>query len=126
MIIDTDVLVWYLRGNNNAYKVITENIPFKISVITYFELLQGMDDKTELRALQKQLKKWSTEIIQINESISKYAMFLVENFNLSHFLESSDALIAATSLENSEILLTANNKHYSYIPNIQVQKFKPH
>ena len=124
MIIDTDVLIWHLRGNINAKKIITANIPFKISVINYLELVQGMQDKRELMALQKQLKKWATEIIQISESISTYAMFLVENYFLSHSLESGDAIIAATALEKNEILLTSNYKHYSFVPNIQIQKFK--
>jgi len=123
MLIDSDVLIWYLRGNTKAKKIITANIPFKISVINYLELLQGMQDKNELRDLQKQLKNWSTKIIQINENISTYAMFLVENYYLSHALETGDAIIAATALENNEILLTANYKHYGFIPNIQVQKF---
>ena len=125
MLIDTDVLIWYLRGNTNAQKIITANIPFKISVINYLELIQGMRDKNELRALQKQLKKWSAEIIQINESISTYAMFLTENYFLSHSMEAADAIIAATTIEKSEVLLTVNYKHYGYIPNIQIQKFKP-
>jgi len=125
VIIDTDVLIWYLRGNANAKKVLAANIPFKISVINYLELVQGMNDKLELKALQKQLKKWSTKIIQINESISTYSMFLVENYYLSHSLEAGDAIIAATALENNETLLTANYKHYSFIPNIQVKRFKP-
>ena len=125
MILDTDVLIWYLRGNAAAKKAVTANIPFKISVINYLELVQGMRDKDELRALQKQLKNWSTEIIQINESISTHAMFLVENYCLSHSMESGDAIIAATALENNEILLTANHKHYGFVPNIQVQKFTP-
>ena len=123
MIIDTDVLIWYLRGNINAKKTITANIPFKISIINYMELIQGMQNKNELWALQKQLKKWSTEIVQINESISAYAMYLVENYFLSHSMEAADAIIAATAMEKNEILLTANYKHYSFIPNIQVQKF---
>jgi len=125
VIIDSDVLIWYLRGNVNAHKIISNNIPFKISVINYLELIQGMRDKNELRVLQKQLKKWSTEIIQINENISTYAMFLVENYYLSHSMENGDAIIAATALDKNEVLLTANYKHYGYIPNIQVQKFKP-
>ena len=124
MIIDTDVLIWHLRGNIKAKKIIEANIPFKISVINYLELIQGMQDKNELRTLQKQLSNWSTEIIQINDSISIHAMFLVENYYLSHSLETGDAIIAATAMDKNEILLTANYKHYSFIPNIHVQKFK--
>jgi len=125
LIIDTDVLIWYLRGDSNAQKAILANIPFKISVINYLELVQGMRNKNELRALQKQLKRWSVKIIQINESISTYASFLVENFYMSHSMETADAIIAATSIEHNETLLTANHKHYGFIPNILIKKFKP-
>ncbi|MDR1316846.1 MAG: type II toxin-antitoxin system VapC family toxin [Spirochaetales bacterium] len=125
MLIDTDVLIWYLRGNEKARKIISNNIPFKISVINYLELLQGMKSKNELKLLQKYLRQWSVEIIQINENISTRAMFLVEDYFLSHSLELPDAIIAAASLERQEILLTANDKHYKYIPNMQLRKFKP-
>jgi predicted nucleic acid-binding protein len=125
MVIDSDVLIWYLRGNKNAQNAINKNIPFKISVINYMEVIQGMKDKRELKLLQKYLRKWSVEIIQINENISTRAMFLVEDYYLSHSLELGDAIIAATTLENQEILLTSNDKHYKFIPNIQINKFKP-
>jgi predicted nucleic acid-binding protein len=125
LIIDTDVLIWYLRGNKNAQKVINANIPFKISVINYMELLQGLRDKEEYRTLQKCLKNWSTEIIQINENISSRAMFYVEDYCLSHSMELGDAIIAATALECRENLLTANERHYRFIPNIQISKFMP-
>jgi predicted nucleic acid-binding protein len=125
MLIDTDVLIWYLRGNKNAQNIVHENIPFKISVINYLELIQGMENKRELKLLQKSLRKWTVEIIQIKETISTRAMFLVEDYFLSHSLELSDAIIAATSLERQEDILTANDKHYKFIPNIQVTKFNP-
>ena len=125
MIIDTDVLIWYLRGNRNARKIVDENVPFKISVINYMELLQGMKDKSELHIFQKYLSEWSIKIIQVSENISSRAMFLVEDYCLSHTMEFGDAIIAATALEYHEIILTANEKHYGFIPNIKISKFKP-
>jgi predicted nucleic acid-binding protein len=125
MLIDTDVLIWYLKGNKNAQNIISNNIPFKISVINYMELIQGMKNKNELKILKKYLKKWCVEIVQINENISAKAMFLVEDYFLSHSLELSDAIIAATSLEKQETIITANDKHYKYIPNIQLKLFRP-
>ena len=124
MLIDTDVLIWYLRGNENARRVINSVIPFKISVISYVELVQGVDNKKELKVLQKQLKSWSTELIQITENISTRAMFFVEDYYLNKSLELADAMIAATAIEKNEILLTANDKHYNFIPNIRINKFR--
>jgi predicted nucleic acid-binding protein len=125
VVIDTDVLIWYLKGNKNARDIINANIPFKISIINYVELIQGMDDKRSLNILKEQLKNWSVEVLHINENISIKAMNLVENYYLSHSLELADSVIAATVLENNEILITANDKHYQYIPDIQIKIFRP-
>lgn len=125
MIIDSDVIIWELRGNPGAKKVIHSNIPFSISVVTYIEIVQGMRNKQELSLFIKQLAKWHVNIIHVNNDISTRAMIYVEEFFLSHSMELADSLIAATCINNSEVLLTANEKHYKHIPNIQLVKFKP-
>jgi hypothetical protein len=125
LIIDTDVIIRELRGNLSAKKVIHANIPFSISVVTYIEIVQGMRNKQELNKFIKQLAKWNVNIIQLSNDISTRAMIYVEEFFLSHSMELADSLIAATCINNSEALLTANDKHYKHIPNIQLVKFKP-
>ena len=40
-------------------------------------------------------------------------------------VRNSHAIIAATAQEKNEVLLTGNNIHYSFIPNIQLKIFKP-
>jgi predicted nucleic acid-binding protein len=125
LIIDTDVIIWELRGNLSAKQIIHSSIPFNISVVTYIELVQGMRNKQELDKFIKQLAKWNVNIIQMNNDISTRAMIYVEEFFLSHSMELSDSLIAATCINNSEIILTANDKHYKHIPNIQLKKFEP-
>jgi predicted nucleic acid-binding protein len=123
LIIDTDVLIWHLRGNEKAKELIHKSIPFSISVVTYIEIIQGMRDKKEMSSLIKQLAKWNVDIIQINQDISTRAMIYVEQYHHSSAMELADALIAATCINNSEILITGNEKHYKYIPNIQIKKF---
>jgi len=125
MIIDTDVLIWYFKGNKNALNVIKKHTPFSISVITYMELIQGMRNKNELQMLKKYLTKWNIKILQINENISGKSMFLVENYYLSHSLELGDAIIGVTARENQEILLTSNYKHYKIIQDLNIEIFKP-
>ncbi|MDX9800290.1 MAG: type II toxin-antitoxin system VapC family toxin [Spirochaetia bacterium] len=125
MIIDTDVIIWYLRGNEKAKELLYKNIPFKMSVITYMEIVQGMKDKKELLVFQKHIRKWDVEIVQIYTEISSRAMFFVEDYFLSHSMELSDAIIAATGIQTKDVIITANDKHYKFIPNIQLEKFKP-
>jgi predicted nucleic acid-binding protein len=45
MLVDTDVLVWYMRGNEKAKRVIKNLNSFSISVVTYIELVQGLRNK---------------------------------------------------------------------------------
>ncbi len=125
MIIDTDVLVWYLRGNNKAKDLVEKNIPFSISVVTYMELVQGMRNRNEFRLFQKKIKEWDTSIIQIDADISSRAMFYIQEYALGHSMLLADALIVATVVQNSEKFITANDKHYKFIPNITYVRFTP-
>jgi len=124
LLIDTDVLIWYMRGNERAYKVIEGNLPFSISVVTYIELVQGMRNKDELNCLRKTLKDWETKILYISEEISAKAMFYVEQHYLNHSLHLADALIGATAVSYGLPILTGNDKHYKVIKHVQIKKFR--
>ncbi len=125
MLIDTDVLIWYMKGNKKAYKLIENLNGFFISMVTYIELIQGMRNNKELNELRKAFRQWNTKILYINEEISLKAMFFVERHYLSHTLKLADALIAATALVNGMTIITGNDKHYKAIKEITVKKFRP-
>lgn len=124
MLIDTDVIIWFMRGNDLAKKAIDQNNGFSISAVTYMELVQGMRNKNELAALRKALNLWGTKIIYITEEISSKAMFYVEQHYLSHSMQLADALIGATAASQGIPLLTGNTKHYNIIKEIQLTRFK--
>jgi len=125
MIIDTDVLIWYMRGNEKAYRTIEKTSNFFISVVTYMELVQGMRDKKELNTLRRALHTWNTNLIYISEEISSKAMFYVEQHFLSHSLQITDALIGATAVSYGVPILTGSDKHYKVIKDLQIKRFRP-
>ncbi|MDE3057447.1 MAG: PIN domain-containing protein [Bacteroidota bacterium] len=125
VLIDTDVLIWYMRGNPKAQAIIDQQGNFFISVVTYIELVQGMRNKKELAALRAALRQWDAKILYINEEISVKAMFFVEHYYLSSSLHLADALLAATTATYGVKLLTANTKHYSMIKEIEPIQFTP-
>lgn len=125
MLIDTDVIIWYMRGNEKARDCLDSNPRFRISVITYMELVQGMRNKRELQALRRALRNWKAEIIYINEEISSKAMFYVEQHYLSNSVQLADALIGATAVTYGLSLLTGNDKHYKIIKEVDVEIFRP-
>ena len=89
------------------------------------ELLQGLRDKVELRDLRQAIRFWDARIVQIDEEISARAMFLVEEYALSHGMQMADALIAATAVALGVSLVTANDRHYRHIEGLDVVVFRP-
>jgi len=125
MLVDTDVLIWYLKGNENAYQVIENLNNFFISVVTYMELVQGMRNKKELNTLRKALHIWNAQILYISEEISAKAMFYVEQHFLTHSIQLADALIGATAIAYGDSVLTGNDRHYKALKNLEIKIFKP-
>jgi len=124
MVIDTDVLIWYVCGNDKAFKLIENLENFSISVITYMELVQGMRNKKELNSFRRVLHGWGADILYISEEISAKAMFAVEQHFFSHSMQLADALIGATAINYGLPLLTANDKHYTIMKGIQLKRFR--
>ena len=124
-LLDTDILIWYLRGNKRAYELIHSIGDFAISSITYMELIQGMRNKEELRNFKKALKQWRVKTLFINEEISALALFYVEEYFLSHSMQLADALIGATCTNYGMTLYTANDKHYKVIKDLDINIFRP-
>jgi hypothetical protein len=125
MLVDTDVLIWYMRGNAKALRAIEALDEFSISVVAYIELVQGLRNKAELNNLRNFLQSRTVPVLQVTETISATAMFLVEQHHFSHSLGFSDAIIAATAMSHGLPLMTANAKHYRIIQNLILKKFLP-
>lgn len=125
MLVDSDVLIWLLRGNARALAAVSALPAWSISAVTHMELVQGCRSKTELRAVQKAFAPNANPILHITPAISEAACALVERHSLSHSLYMADALIAATALAHGLPLLTGNAKHFAPIAGLAVQTFKP-
>jgi predicted nucleic acid-binding protein len=125
MLVDTDVLIWHLRGYPKATQRLDQLPKLIISAITYLELVQGMRDRRELLALQKSLAMRQAERLPLTPAITERATSLMETLALSHGLQMGDALIAATGLEHQLTVLTANTKHFSAVRGLQLERFDP-
>ena len=125
MIVDTDILIWHMRGNTKARRAIARSGDFSISAITYMEIVQGVRNKKELRALRQFLQTRGVHCIPVDPDITCRAIFLLEEYSLSHGMEMGDALIAATAENHGATLYTANASHYEMVPNLSVKVFRP-
>jgi hypothetical protein len=124
-LIDTDVIIWHMRGNIRARDAITAIADPAMSIITQMELVQGLRNKKEQSALHRFLDQRGFTVFPATEAISQRALFLMEEWRLSHDLLMADAMIAATAIGHGLPLLTANGKHYGFLPSITVEIFAP-
>lgn len=127
MTFDTDLLLWYFRGNERA-KDLLARIPFEkrtISALVYMELLQGCLDAKERRMVEKFIAQNFSRFVRLSEAISHRAIVLLEKYALSHGLRVADALLAATALILRLKLATANLRRYRFIKGLELLPFSP-
>jgi predicted nucleic acid-binding protein len=53
VLIDTDVLIWMTRGHAGAAAKLQTMMPWRISAVTYMELVQGCRNKDELMRIKR-------------------------------------------------------------------------
>jgi predicted nucleic acid-binding protein len=120
-LIDTSILVDVLRGNKSARAWI-DALPedtCAISVITSAELLAGCRNRTEQRAVERELELYAT--IWVSEEISQTALEFYRRFHLSHNVGFLDCLIAATARTTGLSLETLNLKHFPF-PDLKAER----
>jgi hypothetical protein len=123
MLVDTDVLIWHLRGNPQATRCLDQLGALTLSAVTYLEVLQGMRNKAELAAVKKMLERRSATILPLTDAITQQAIALMESLTLSHGLQMGDALIAATAIIHHLPVVTGNLKHFHPVPDLHVVAF---
>jgi len=123
MIIDTDILIDYFRGKEEAKKQLLKIEKRSISMVTQFELFQGARNKKELILLKQFIREWDFNVYSINEFISFETLFLLEKYSLSYGLKMADSLIAATAIHYDEKLFTGKYKDFRFIKEIKVKKY---
>ena len=127
LIVDTDILIWYFRGDEAARRFLTR-VPFPertVSALTVMELLHGCRDQREAHDTAVFVSENLAAVLHPNEAISRLAIRLLEHHALRAGLRVVDALIAATALEARVALATANVRHYRAIPGLSVVTFRP-
>ncbi|MBL4774512.1 MAG: type II toxin-antitoxin system VapC family toxin [Mariprofundus sp.] len=125
ILIDTDVIIWHMRGNENARTAIYHIEKPVISIITQMELVQGLRNKQEQVMLHRFLEQLVFEVLPVTDVISHRALFLMEEWGLSHQMLMADAMIAATAIEHGLPLLSGNGKHYRFLKMLTLEGFKP-
>jgi len=125
MIFDSDVLIWFLRGEPDAVALIEAYPDRAVSVITLMEAVQGSRSKAHMRTILDLFTASGFRVLPLSDPIGNLAAGLIEEHTLAHGLQMPDALIAATAIEAGEVLATANLRHFSPIRRLALKPFHP-
>ena len=125
MIFDTDVLIWCLRGNAKAARVIEAAEDRAISIVNYMELIQGARGRREMSLIRSFLKDLDFRTLPLSEAIGHRAAVYMEEYTLKSGLALADALVAGTAVEAHEPLCTANAKHFRSLTELELKVFRP-
>jgi predicted nucleic acid-binding protein len=111
VLIDTDVMVDFLRGHPKAVALVqTLSSRIILSSIVAAELYAGVRGDEELNKLDSLISLFP--VLPVSPKLARAAGLFKMNFAKSHGIGLADAIIAATvEAENAE-LKTLNTKHY--------------
>ena len=110
-LVDTDIMVDYLRGHPDAVKYIKTNADYiAISLITAAELYAGVNGDKEEKELEAFLDLFP--VLTVTREIAQKAGRYKKEFFKSHNLGLADALIAASADYYHMNLKTLNRKHF--------------
>ena len=121
LVVDTDVLIDALRGDNRARAWLATIEPqvLGIPVLVWMEILLGVRDKREQQVVSQELARYV--ILHLESSDSQNAQQWFGRFHLSHGIGIMDCLIAAIAVRVGKPFYTFNLKHFQVIPGLDAR-----
>ncbi|MGB5685125.1 MAG: type II toxin-antitoxin system VapC family toxin [Candidatus Electrothrix sp.] len=121
--IDADVLIWHLRGKEQA-----RDFLIRLRDQDAYELYTGALQRAEVIFFMRPDEEEATELFlsqfttePVDQEIVDAAGALYRKWQPSHGIDVNDAILAATSIRTGGRIFTLNIKHYP-MPEVNVQK----
>ena len=113
-LVDTDVMIEFLRGSKKAKRFIHSNInDMLLSAVTVAELYAGIQEGNE-RELLSQFLNYVT-IVPIDSDIAELGGLYKRDYGKSYGTGLADAMIAASANTANATLYTFNTKHFPMV-----------
>jgi len=128
--LDTDIIVFHLKGNTKVNEKIKEVKSLKkeisITYITLYELYKGVytsaKQKEDLKYLDVLLKDIDLINLSINSSDIAGKIYSKLKGN-GELINDADILIASLAIANNKILVTGNIKHFGRIKELKIENW---
>ena len=118
ILIDTDVMVDFLRGHPKAVALVeAHSMQIILPSIVAAELYAGVKDDSELAVLDSLISLF--RVIPISRDIARAGGLYRRDYAKSHGVGLADAIVAATAEDEDADLKTLNIKHYPMFKNLK-------
>lgn len=118
VLVDTDVMVDFLRGHPKAVALVqTHCARVILSIIVVAELYSGVRGDEELSKLDSLISIF--RVIPVSVELSRAGGLYKKDYAKSHSVGLADAIIAATAEAENADLKTLNTKHYPMIKGLK-------
>jgi len=121
--IDSDVLIWHLRGETRAGKLLA-----RLRDEEHYDLYTGAMQRAEVVFFMKPEEEKDTELFlsqiktqSVDQELVDSAGVLYRKWNPSHGIDVNDAILAASVIRTGGRIYTLNVKHFP-MPGLNVQK----
>jgi predicted nucleic acid-binding protein len=119
LLLDSDVLIDYLRGQADAVDFLkSTRRDLRVSAATVAELYVGVREGAEREVLDRFVEL--LEIVSITATIAKQAGLWRRDYGKSHGTGLVDSLIAASASFSGSTLVTLNQKHFPMLDEVLV------
>ena len=117
VLVDTDVLVDFLRGHRKAVAFVNEHADrIILSSIVVAELYAGVKGDEEQAALDRFVSLF--RVVSVSAEIAKAGGLCKKDYGKSHGVGLADAILYATAEAEDAELKTLNTKHYPMIKDL--------
>ena len=117
MLVDTDILIDYLREQPEAVDFLERHVDdVAVSAVSVAELFQGVREGRERTKLEIMLS--ALMILPLTAEIASLAGIFRRHFKDRIGCGLADCMIAATASHHSMDLATLNGKHFTMLPSI--------
>lgn len=111
VLVDTDVMVNFLRGQSQAVALVrAQAARIILSSVVAAELYAGARDDEEVNTLDSFIQLF--RIVPVSSELAKAGGLYKKNYANSHGVGLADGIVAATAEAENAELITLNTKHY--------------
>ncbi len=114
LLIDTDVLIEYLRGRDRAVEYLEGlHADLYVSVVSIAELFAGVRGEEEEASLKQFLLTFT--VLPVTQKVAQLGGLYRREYRASHGTGIADALIAATAEDSGAGLVSFNRRHFPLV-----------